>query len=95
MAAADMVGRLLERYALSRTRSRYAPLAASKPRCHLVAAGDGRSMAACRRSPRFCDCKVWLARSPAPDPRQPDFARMQSASRYVFFGFETDSVRRD
>jgi hypothetical protein len=92
MAAADMVGRLLERYALSMDE-----IEIRTARCVQAEVPLGGR----RRRPidgcvptiaRFCDCKVWLARSPAPDPEQPDFDRMQSGSRYVFFGFETDTV---
>ena len=92
MAAADMVGRLLERYALSMDE-----IEIRTARCVQAEVPLGGR----RRRPidgcvptiaRFCDCKVWLARPPAPDPEQPDFDRMQSGSRYVFFGFETDTV---
>jgi hypothetical protein len=92
MAAADMVGRLLERYALSMDE-----IEIRTARCVQAEAPIGGR----RRRPidgcvptiaRFCDCKVWLARAPARDPEQPDFDRMQPGSRYVFFGFETDTV---
>ncbi len=92
MAAADMVGRLLERYALSMDE-----IEIRTARCVQAEVPVGGR----RRRPidgcvptiaRFCDCKVWLARPPAPDPEQPDLERMQSGSRYVFFGFETDTV---
>src|ERR1700692_1159032 len=41
---------------------------------------------------RFCDCKVWLARAAAPDPEEPDVDPTRPGSRYVFFGFETDTA---
>jgi hypothetical protein len=41
---------------------------------------------------RFCDCKVWLARAPRHDPDAKDFDWTQPGSRYVFFGFETDTA---
>jgi Protein of unknown function (DUF2786) len=68
MAAAEMVGRLLERYALSRDT-----IEIRTARCVQVAAPLGGR----RRRPidgcvlaiaRFCDCKVWLARAASLDP---------------------------
>jgi hypothetical protein len=41
---------------------------------------------------RFCDCKVWLARAASPAPVPPNFDRTRRGSRYVFFGFETDTA---
>src|ERR1700733_15265693 len=87
MAAAEMVGRLLERYALSMDA-----IELRTARCVQVAVPIGGR----RRRPidgwgggiaRFCDCKVWIARATAPDP-------MLGApgSCYVFFGFETDTA---
>ena len=87
MAAAEMVGRLLERYALSMDE-----IDVREARCVQVEIAIGGA----RRRPidgcvpaiaRFCDCKVWLARSPAPG------APLGTAGipRYVFFGFETDT----
>ena len=79
MAAAEMVGRLLERYALSMDE-----IEIRTARCIQVEVPLGGR----RRRPidgcvpaiaRFCDCKVWLARA-------------GSGSRYVFFGFETDAA---
>jgi hypothetical protein len=90
MAAADMVGRLLERYALSMDE-----IEIRTARCVQAEVPIGGS----RRRPidgcvptiaRFCDCKVWLARGVTPDPLAPDFEPI--GSRYVFFGFETDTV---
>jgi hypothetical protein len=80
MAAADMVGRLLERYALSMDE-----IEIRTARCVQAEVPLGGR----RRRPidgcvptvaRFCDCKVWLARAGAEPPR------------YVFFGFETDTA---
>ena len=79
MAAAEMVGRLLERYALTMDEIdvRETPCVEAR-----VPAGG------LRRHPfdtcvpaiaRFCDCKVWLEREPAPPS-------------YVFFGFQTDAA---
>jgi len=87
MAAAEMVGRLLERYALSMDA-----IEIRTARCVQVAVPIGGR----RRRPidgcvpaiaRFCDCKVWLARATAPDP-MPEAPE----SCYVFFGFETDTA---
>jgi hypothetical protein len=79
MAAAEMVGRLLERYALSMEE-----IDVRAARCVEVQVPLGGR----RRRPvdsavpaiaRFCDCKVWLAR----DGAEPC---------YVFFGFEEDAA---
>jgi hypothetical protein len=93
MAAADMVGRLLERYALSMDE-----IEIRTARCVQVEVPLGGH----RRRPidgcvptiaRFCDCKVWLARAAADaDPGGADFDRPRPAGRYVFFGFETDTA---
>jgi hypothetical protein len=92
MAAADMVGRLLERYALSMDE-----IEIRTARCVQAAVPIGGR----RRRPidgcvptiaRFCDCKVWLARTAAADPDQADFGRARFDSQYVFFGFETDTA---
>jgi hypothetical protein len=89
MAAAEMVGRLLERYALSMDA-----IEIRTARCIQVTVPLGGR----RRRPidgcvpaiaRFCDCKVWLARG-APDPMQQEAA--ESGRHYVFFGFETDTA---
>ena len=92
MAAAQLVGRLLERYALNMDE-----IEIRTARCVQAEVPLGGS----RRRPidgcvptiaRFCDCKVWLARAAAQDPASPDFDRARPGSRYVFFGFETDTV---
>jgi hypothetical protein len=92
MAAAAMVGRLLERYALSMDE-----IEIRTARCVQVEVPFGGR----RRRPidgcvpaiaRFCDCKVWLARAAAPDPETPEFDPTRPGSRYVFFGFETDTA---
>jgi hypothetical protein len=84
MSAAEMVGRLLERYALSmdeiEVRSahcvqREVPIGGSRRRPI-----DGCVTAIAR----FCDCKVWVARG--------EEAGAAKAPRYVFFGFETDTA---
>jgi hypothetical protein len=92
MAAAEMVGRLLERYALSMDA-----IEIRTARCIQVTVPLG----GCRRRPidgcvpaiaRFCDCKVWLARAAAPDPLQQETAAAEPGRHYVFFGFETDTA---
>jgi hypothetical protein len=79
MAAADMVGKLLERYALTMQE-----VDVREQPCVQVEVPLG----GVRRRPidlcvpaiaRFCDCKVWLARS-------------EAGARYVFFGFMTDTT---
>jgi len=82
MAAAEMVGRLLERYALSmdeievrETQCVQAALPVVGQRRRPI---DGCVPAiAC-----FCDCKVWFSRGDED----------ATPSRYVFFGFETDTA---
>jgi hypothetical protein len=92
MAAAEMVGRLLERYALSMDA-----IEIRTARCIQVTVPLG----GCRRRPidgcvpaiaRFCDCKVWLARAAAPDPLQQETAAAEPGRHYVFFSFETDTA---
>ena len=78
MAAAEMVGRLLERYALSMEE-----IDVREARCVRVEVPIGgrqrRPIDGCVTSvARFCDCKVWIAR----DAIVPS---------YVFFGFESDA----
>lgn len=78
LAAAEMVGRLLERYALSMDE-----VELREARCvqlEVPLAGQRRRpVDACVPAiARFCDCKVWLARDPA-------------GARYVFFGLEPDA----
>jgi hypothetical protein len=77
MSAAEMVGRLLERYALS-----MAEIDIREAACVQVQIPLGGQ----RRRPidgcvtaiaRFCDCKVWLARRPG-------------TAHYVLFGFAAD-----
>jgi hypothetical protein len=79
MAAAEMVGRLLERYALSMEE-----IDLREARCVQVEiplpGRQRRPIDGCVPAvARFCDCKVWLARD-------------GGQARYVFFGFETDTA---
>jgi len=85
MSAAEMVGRLLERYALSMDE-----IEVRSTRCVQTEVPIGGS----RRRPidgcvmaiaRFCDCKVWLQRGG-------EAAGAARPPRYVFFGFETDTA---
>ncbi|MBW4023854.1 MAG: DUF2786 domain-containing protein [Proteobacteria bacterium] len=78
MAAAEMVGRLLERYALTMQE-----VDVREEPCVQVEVPIG----GLRRRPidlctpaiaRFCDCRVWLARG-------------EAGAHYVFFGFATDT----
>jgi hypothetical protein len=78
MAAAEMAGRLLERYALTMSE-----IDVRQEPCVQVEVPLGgtrrRPIDACVPAiARFCDCKVWLARDPV-------------QSNYIFFGFETDA----
>jgi hypothetical protein len=79
MAAADMVGRLLERYALSMEE-----IDVREQRCVQVEVPIGgkrrRPIDACVTAiARFCDCKVWVSRD-TPTPS------------YVLFGFDADTA---
>jgi hypothetical protein len=89
MSAAEMVGRLLERYALSmdeieirssRCVQREVPLGGKRRR---PIDGCVPSIA------RFCDCKVWLAHATNEKGTGPE--QTARGKRYVFFGFETDA----
>jgi Protein of unknown function (DUF2786) len=79
LAAADMVGRLLERYALSMDE-----IDVREERCVQVAVPIGgkqrRPIDGCVTTiARFCNCKVWVSRD-------------HSIHSYVFFGFEADTA---
>jgi hypothetical protein len=79
MAAAEMVGRLLERYALS-----MAEIDVREERCvqtEITLGGrQRRPIDGCVPAiARFCDCKVWLSRS-------------ANGIGYTFFGFEPDTA---
>ncbi len=89
MSAAEMVGRLLERYALtmdeieiraSRCVQREVPLGGKRRRPI-----DGCIVSIAR----FCDCKVWLAQ--ATDEKGTDAGETARGKRYIFFGFEKDA----
>ena len=93
MSAAEMVGRLLERYALSMDE-----IEVREARCVQAEVPMGgrrrRPIDACVPAiARFCDCKVWLTRGARPkSDYDNDFDWTQPGGRYVFFGFETDTV---
>ena len=79
MAAAEMVGRLLERYALSMEE-----IYVREERCVQVEVPIGgkqrRPIDGCVTAiARFCDCKVWIARDAV-------------IPSYVFFGFDADTA---
>jgi hypothetical protein len=79
MAAAEMVGRLLERYALSMEE-----IDIRQERCVQVEVPIGgkqrRPIDGCVTAiARFCDCKVWIARDVV-------------VPSYVFFGFDPDTA---
>jgi Protein of unknown function (DUF2786) len=79
MAAAEMVGRLLERYALSMEE-----IDVREEPCVQVEVPIGgkqrRPIDGCVTAiARFCDCKVWVSRDAA-------------TPSYVFFGFEADTT---
>lgn len=77
MAAAEMAGRLLERYALSMDE-----IEVRQTRCVQaevpLPTRQRRPIDGCVPAvARFCGCKVWLSRD-------------EAGARYVFFGFESD-----
>ena len=79
MAAAEMVGRLLERYALSMEE-----IDVREAQCVRneipIGGKQRRPIDGCITAiARFCDCKVWIARDGA-------------VPSYVFFGFESDTT---
>jgi hypothetical protein len=79
MAAAEMVGRLLERYALSMEE-----IDVREAHCVCIEVPIGgrqrRPIDGCVTSiARFCDCKVWISRD-------------RDVPSYVFFGFESDTT---
>ncbi|ONG56255.1 hypothetical protein BKE38_06280 [Pseudoroseomonas deserti] len=79
LAAAEMAGRLLERYALSMEE-----IDIRAARCVQVevplAGRQRRPIDGCVPAiARFCDCKVWLTRE-------------EDRPRYIFFGFEEDTA---
>ena len=79
MAAAEMVGRLLERYALSMEE-----IDVREAHCVRVEVPIGgrqrRPIDGCVPAiARFCDCKVWISRD-------------ADVPSYVFFGFESDTA---
>jgi hypothetical protein len=80
MAAAEMVGRLLERYALTMDEVdvRQEPCV----QVEMPIGGKQRRPidATVPAIARFCDCKVWLTRS------------NHGMISYIFFGFETDTA---
>jgi Protein of unknown function (DUF2786) len=91
MSAAEMVGRLLERYAL--TMDEVEIRAARCVEAEVPIGQRRRPIDGCVPAiARFCDCKVWLARAVRPDPVSDEFDWTKSGSRYVFFGFETDTA---
>jgi hypothetical protein len=84
LSAAAMVGRLMERYALTMDE-----IEVRASRCVQMEVPLGSQ----RRRPidgcvpaiaRFCDCKVWLSRRTASGETAPP--------RYIFFGLETDAA---
>ncbi len=90
MSAADMVGRLLERYALSMDEIE---VRASKCVQREVPIGGTRRRPIDGCVPaiaRFCDCKVWLAHAVATDEAGADGGT--KPKRYIFFGFEMDAA---
>jgi len=92
LSAAEMVGRLLEQYSLSMDE-----IEVRTSRCVQaeVPLGGRRRRAIDGCVPaiaRFCDCKVWLARAPKPDPDDEPLKWPPPVSRYIFFGFEADTA---
>jgi hypothetical protein len=77
MAAAEMAGRLLERYALSMDEIEIREARCVQAEIPLTGR-QRRPIDGCVPAvARFCGCKVWLSRE-------------EDHARYVFFGFESD-----
>jgi hypothetical protein len=74
-----MVGRLLERYALSMEEVDVREAVCVQAEVPIGGARRRPVDAAVPSIARFCDCKVWLARG-------------EAGPRYVFFGFESDTT---
>ena len=92
MSAAEMVGRLLERYALSMDE-----IEIRSAHCVQVEIAIGSR----RRGPidgcvpaiaQFCDCKVWLTQAARDATHKPGTGHPPPGIRYIFFGFETDTA---
>ena len=79
LSAAEMVGRLLERYALTMDEVEVRATVCVQTEVPIGGARRRPVDVAVPAIARFCDCKVWLARG-------------EGGARYVFFGFETDTV---
>ena len=89
MSAAEMVGRLLERYALNMDEIEVRSARCVQVKVHL-GSRRRRPIDGCVPAiARFCDCKVWLAPAGRPDPD--DRYKPIAGIRYIFFGFETDT----
>lgn len=89
IAAATLVGRLLERYALAMDEIDIR----AEPCVQVLVptAARRRPIDACVPAiARFCDCKVWLAPAAAAAPTADAPAAPQA--HYVFFGFDTDAA---
>jgi hypothetical protein len=79
MAAAEMVGRLLERYALTMEEIDLREAQCVQVEIPLTGR-QRRPIDGCVPAiARCCDCKVWLV-------------RQEQGAHYVFFGFETDTA---
>jgi hypothetical protein len=89
LSAAEMVGRLLERYALSMDEIEVRSARCVQVEVELGSRRRGPTEGAIPAIARFCDCKVWLvpAHRAAADAAQP-----RPGIRYIFFGFETDTA---
>jgi hypothetical protein len=92
LSAAEMVGRLLERYALSMDEIEVRSARCVQVEVELGSRRRGPIDGAIPATARFCDCKVWLA--PAARAGAGGSVREQPRPgiRYIFFGFETDTA---
>jgi len=79
LAAAEMVGRLLEQYALTMEDVDIRSALCVESRIPLRGVRRRPIDASVPAIARFCDCKVWLTREP-------------THCSYVFFGFEEDTL---
>jgi hypothetical protein len=92
LSAAEMVGRLLERYALSMDEIEVRSARCVQVEVQLGSRRRGPIDGAVPAIARFCDCKVWLAPAARADAGGSQGNQTPPGIRYIFFGFETDTA---
>jgi hypothetical protein len=92
LSAAEMVGRLLERYALSMDEIEVRSARCVQIEVELASRRRSAIDGAIPAVARFCDCKVWLVPAPRSSADPPEAPQSQRGIRYIFFGFVTDAT---